>query len=397
MEFVRPSLMLVVVTGCGSLFAFLFQHILASQMTPDRYGLINALLGLLTWLAIPALALQVGVARRAGRALASGRRADAGPVLAVFGQVVALLAGVYLLVLGLAGPWLQATLHLDSWSPLVVTFVAGTLTLGYYVGLGMMQALERFRVFGGAQVAFALGRLTLGGGAAALGLGLVAILGGVAVGLAVVTVALLVMARVAIAAGDVDTPASTTPAAGDGTASGPLALLRELLPLFAGFGGFHALLQLDVIYAQATFVTTDPQLPGLYASAAVLGRVVLYLPMAIVGVTVPAVVRARERGEPHRHLLAKNLLMWVGLAGSGALLLGLWPAQALELFGRGDQLVPAAPLLRWYLLPILLFGALHVLMNYYYASACAGMAGSSWPARWRRCCCSTAFTQHPSS
>ena len=157
-------------------------------------------------------------------------------------------------------------------------------------------------------------------------------------------------------------------------APGPGALLRELAPLFAGFGGFHALLQLDMIYAQATFACLDPQLPGLYASAAVLGRVVLYLPMAIVGVTVSRVVRARERGEPHRHLLTKNLLLWAGLAGSGALVLGLWPAQVLELFGRGEQLVPAAPLLRWYLLPILLFGALHVLMNYYYA------LGARWHA-----------------
>jgi O-antigen/teichoic acid export membrane protein len=89
----------------------------------------------------------------------------------------------------------------------------------------------------------------------------------------------------------------------------------------------------------------SPEEAGLYATAAILGRIALFLPSTLLTVLFPSVAKARALGEKDNYLLWTSLSLTAFLALAVVLLFNLWPEQLISL-SLGDKHREAASLLK---------------------------------------------------
>lgn len=105
---------------------------------------------------------------------------------------------------------------------------------------------------------------------------------------------------------------------------------------------------------------------GLYASLALIGRVVYFVTWMFVMLLLPAVIKMRKNGEDTVPVLMKYVGYITILAGAIVAFTFLFPAVAVQLL-FGEQYMAIAPLLGWYALATSFF-ALSNIFAYYYLS-----------------------------
>lgn len=357
-SFLRASLFLFVIINSGSFFAFLFQWQTTKRLPDtDAIGVLNTLLAFVTFLVIPGQALQLVCSRYAARA-----QADGDPHLLVgtwrsawvlFGAFALLLA----VLLTASASFLQQKYHLDSPWPLVAVVGLSLIHLPWFFGIGFIQGQQRFVSFGLFQALPYWLKFVFGVGAVVMGYLATGIITSLILAHLVPVVAIMVFLRSSL---------RSPPSGAPNNAPGATQLMTQALPLLLNFGAFNLLTYADMHVVRINFGGSGEGLDGLYAAAATLARTVFYLPMALVHVTFAKVTEAHAYGRPHRHLLWKSLGLTTGLAGFGALILGLFPEFILNIYG-GEKVLAAAPYLRWYLLPSALLGIVAVFMHYYFA------------------------------
>lgn len=141
-------------------------------------------------------------------------------------------------------------------------------------------------------------------------------------------------------------------------------VLKDALPVFISTLSFAILTQVDVILVK--HILTAEQ-SGFYASAALLGKAVLYAPAAIVVGLIP-MVAGETRDKESRSILHKALLLTTILSGSGACI--FWFASDWVLYNFfGDSYLPAAPLLKYFGVSMLPMAFVFVIKAYFIAKS----------------------------
>jgi len=106
----------------------------------------------------------------------------------------------------------------------------------------------------------------------------------------------------------------------------------------------------------------DDTQTGLYAAAALFGKIIYFLPVGIGTVMFPKIVESYTKGRDTRLLLIKSLLFTGALTGTAAISFSIFPK--LFLFALGKGYMDAEPLLRYYG-PLMFFSSLTAIMVYY--------------------------------
>lgn len=133
----------------------------------------------------------------------------------------------------------------------------------------------------------------------------------------------------------------------------------------------------DIILVKSFF---EPETAGLYASLALIGRVVYFVAWLFVMMLLPKVIALHKEGQPTDQLLLKNvfsvLILAIGIVGATF----LFPQMIVQIL-FGEAYVSIAPLLWKYALATSVF-AIANIFTYYYLSiskywpvAMAGLAG----------------------
>lgn len=110
------------------------------------------------------------------------------------------------------------------------------------------------------------------------------------------------------------------------------------------------------------FITEPKEAAGIYASAALFGKIIYFLPVGIGTVMFPKIVESFTKGKDTRLLLVKSLLFTGALTGMAAIAFTFFPK--LFLFAIGKEYLDAEPLLRYYG-PLMFFSSLTAIMVYY--------------------------------
>lgn len=119
----------------------------------------------------------------------------------------------------------------------------------------------------------------------------------------------------------------------------------------------------DILLVKHYFPSYDA---GLYASLALIGRVVYFVTWMFVMLLLPTVVSMRKNGKNSVPVLLKYVVYITVLASAIVALTFLFPTVAVHLL-FGDQYIVIAPLLGWYALATSFF-ALSNIFAYYYLS-----------------------------
>ena len=311
----------------------------------ESYGLFGALFGLVYLFSALGNTVQIAVARH----VASIRAAHGGPLgrrvlVGAFTPALALAAvsGFAMLVLS---PVLADTFH-SSTGPVLWAGLAIALSVLVPAGYGILQGTERFARLGASLMVAAVFRLTAGGLLVAAGWGPSGALIGVAIGFAA-------SGLVALA------PATRRDAPGrEMRVPGPS--VRSLAAILVASVAIAVPTSLDVALVKHFFPAVEA---GVFTAVAVMGRIVLFVPMAVSFIVLPKVAaRISERRDP-QPLLWNSLALTGLLAGSAAIVLELlisglgWSPVGADISGAGTAI-------HWYL-PAMVAFALVVAAVYY--------------------------------
>lgn len=261
---------------------YAFHLISARSLGPERYGDLATLTAISGLIALPLGGVQVWVARYVAQYTAAGDEAAAhwfvrrAMVYTAFGGT-----GATLILLAVAWP-LKEVLGIASIAAVALTALTTFPAATAQITWGLAQGLQRFTLIAVTYTASAVARVLL------------TVLA-FAVGLRVGGAMLATLASMLIALGLPMWVFRTwlRPAAQSARRVTRQDAARSLAPVILGLLALTALTSVDVVVAKTALTEHEA---GIYGSASLVGRVILYLPAAIITVLLPRVAsRAADR------------------------------------------------------------------------------------------------------
>lgn len=307
----------------------------------ESYGLFGALFGLVYLVSALGNTVQMAIARHVAY-----WQPPRGEV--TWRSVVAMswLPGLVAITLGLlfvaVSPVLAGALHSPT-QPLLWTGLAIALSVVVPAAYGVLQGSQHFSRLGLSLLVAAVARIAVGGALVVAGGGTSAALLGVALGYAASGLVFLMPVS-----GRAKAPAWEVPA---------LSLWSMGAFLVASVA-VAVPTSMDVVLVKHFFPAREA---GMYAAVAVLGRVVLFMPLAVSFILLPKVARRVSEGRDGTHLF------WWGAGLTGALSAGaavvIAAASGFGLSPVGSDISGAVQALHWYL-PAMVAFALVVAAAY---------------------------------
>ena len=338
-----------VAMGAGNFMGYLYQLFVARALGAETFGIFGALLGIFYVATLFGNGLRIGIATSVARRVAELGEAQAvAPFLRKGIWLAPIFLGIPLLFLA-TNNWIGSWLHLASPGTVIILGFAISSTLLLAIGLGLLQGLQRFGRLVSIGYLFPQGlKLLFGVGFILAGWKL---LGAVAALLFSEFIPVLLVLwqfrkQLSSVLRRESLPDSS---ASDGIFSGLLIAFFIAAPT-----------NLDVVLVVHFF---DAGQSGVYAAAATLGRVVVFLPMAVSLVVLPKVAERHASGTPAIDLAGKGLLFILLVSGPAILLCWLAPGLVVKLL-FGDAYQGAATLVGWYSFAMLIFVVNLLLVQY---------------------------------
>lgn len=324
-------------------------------LDPVGFGELTALLALAVIVVIPTGAAQTVIAERIA---VHNHAGDLDRVRYIVRHAIAHVGVIALAVAALVAacvPLIVDVLDLRNPGPVIALAVFVFFAFLQPIVLGVLQGLERFTAFGTMQLAIAVSRIGFGVPWVLAGGGAGGAIGGQAVGAAVVVLGTAWLLRDLI------------PVRGSGAATTGLRRRPDVRTVSASgaFVAFAVLSNLDLLLAK---LFLSPEDVGIYAAIATVGKIVLFLPMAVSVVLVPSAAKERASDGAGGNALRAAGIAVVGSALLAAVPMALFPDLVVSLmFGDGYEAASAG------VLPIVIaggaFSMLYLLVVYVVAIA----------------------------
>lgn len=322
----QGAVRLFLALGLFNASTYIFHVAVSRLLGPGEYGALAALLALVMVLSVPFSVLQTVLAKRT--AIMRARGEHAGAALAS-GTVKGLLphAGAAALAFVLGSPLLAAIVRVGEPSALLLGPYVLLAVLSA-IPLGVLQGELRFSALAGASLAGVAVRLGVGIGLVAAGTGVFGAMSATVLAQAVTLWAALRLVRARKAWKGVRP--SLAPVRG------------EVGPALRGLGSFWALAEADLALARHFL---DDRMAGLYSSAGLIARGLLFLPAAVSLVALPRFAETSGRGPQAVRWLRASLaaVALVTLGAIPVLILAREPVMVIT-FGRefreGAALLP---------------------------------------------------------
>lgn len=351
-SFLRQNLVVLVLLNSSNAANYLFQIILGRSLSPAEYGAFNSMASLAVLYGGLVLVLNLVLSRQTalfsvespGRVNTLLRTA----LVAVCGVSAAVLAA------GLLGmPLLSGLLKVDSRLALILLAAHMALIPLVQIPLGVLQGLSRFTAYG-------LCAASTGGVYCLAGLGLVAVLGlGASGALGAYVLGSLVSTSLGLyLLRDVLRPSGVALPRGFLSGVG-----RYTLGLVAATAMVQALGNLDMLLARSY---CSPEESGLYATAAVIGRIGFYLPLVLTSVLFPEVAKAKAEGRDDTRVLLTSLGL-TGLLSMGFAGICLVASESVIVLLYGREYAAGAGLLRVVAPAMALLSVTNVLFTHFMA------------------------------
>jgi O-antigen/teichoic acid export membrane protein len=328
----RASSLMFIATIGGGILGYVFQVLMGRMLSVSDYGVFVTLMALLAVAGVPLGTLSMVVSRRASEYRAKNQPERVAAMFWWINQRVLWIALAVVLCALPFTPFLRDYAQLESlvsaWIFLLLTF---TMLFGP-VNNAFLQAQQNFRWLAIAGVAGHGFKLLFCVALVYAGFKL----NGVLMGMVLATITIWLMTYLPLRA-EVALPTGVEPP------KDHLSFKGAIPVLIANFS-FAVMTQLDLLLVNHYF---DAHQAGIYASAAILGKAVIYLPGAIVIAMFPMVAENESRSQSSAHLFINAMVLTAALSGAGALFYFLFADEIMTLF-YGQKYPGAAELLKYY-------------------------------------------------
>jgi O-antigen/teichoic acid export membrane protein len=331
---------------------YVFHLIAARDLGPSDYGDLVALLTLSALICLPLTALQVVVGRYVAQFAAVGNPSAAHRLNRRVAVGTGSFAIVAMVVIAAFAPLVERWLSIASGWAVVLTAVLTLPSALTPVVWGVVQGLQRFTLLAVSMAVGSLARIVPLVIFVAIGLSTPAAIFATLVG---------VMASVSLPlvrfAGWFRKPLDARTVA----ESASVRLLRSSVPVMVALVAFTSLTQSDVLAANASLSDTAS---GVYGAASLIGRVVLYLPAAIVAVLLPKVAARSASDRPTVDILGLSLLATFAFCAASTLVYGAVPGTIVRV-AFGAKYEDAADLLLPFGIAMTALALVNVLLYYH--------------------------------
>ena len=346
MSGLRAGAIVFVAVGAANVCNYLFHLFSARSLGPASYSDVATLAGLIGIIILPLGGAQVFVARHVAGQDAKGRVLNDGNYVSGFAGAMLLAGGALTALLLVASPLIEEWLSIGS---LLAVALAMLVTLPSFVTpviIGAAQGRRLFMLVGIALFVPAAIRVVLTVSSLQAGLGVSGTMAATLVG-ALIAVALPFASL-------------RTGLAGSWRPRLPRTEALALLPVIAGMLAISLLTTDDLIAAKVAF---SPHEAGLYGGASLIGRVILYLPVAIVTVLLPNVSARVAAGHSTRSLLTNSLLATGAVCLVFTIFYTVFPHLIVRI-AFGSKYQGAASLLWMFAIAMSLYSLLNVVLVY---------------------------------
>jgi O-antigen/teichoic acid export membrane protein len=346
MSGLRAGAIVFVAVGAANVCNYLFHLFSARSLGPSSYGDVATLAGVIGIIILPLGGAQVFVARHVAAQGAKGRAVNHADYVSGFAGAMLIAGSILTVLLLAASPLIEKWLSIGS---LLAVALAALVTLPSFltpVMVGAAQGRHLFMLVGVALFAPAAIRVVLTASALQAGLGVNGTMAATLVG-ALIAVAIPFVALRA------DLIGSWRPRLARRE-------LRALLPVIAGMLAITLLTTDDLVAAKVAFT---PHEAGLYGGASLIGRVILYLPVAIVTVLLPNVSARVSAGHSTRSLLTNSLLATGAVCVVFTIFYTVMPHLIVRI-AFGSKYEGAASLLWMFAIAMSLYSLLNVVLVY---------------------------------
>ena len=333
----RAGFWLTLANLLTGVLGYVYQVLMGRMLTPADFALFTAIMALFMFTASPLGAMFMVISRRVSTLRAQNRLPMLRNLYWRTHQVLAIIAGLFLLSLWLVMTPLQGWLKAPDTQPLWLFGIILVFGAFSTVNNALFQGLQHFGWLGCTAIASLVLKIGLSVFLINLGWAVGGALYGVLLSAALVWIVGLVFIRRNLPLPESASRLSHEP-----------FLLSTWLPVLIANVAFAAMTQLDMVLVKAFFT---PEQAGLYAAASVLGKAVLYLPGGLVWALFPLVADNHARDQSSASLMVQALLLVTVFSGVGALAYWFLGDTIIAVF-YGPAYAGAGEILRWYGLAI---------------------------------------------
>jgi O-antigen/teichoic acid export membrane protein len=344
----KSSALIFLGSMIGNIFNYLFQASMGRMLSVQTFGEMNALFSLMIIFSVPFASITNFLAKNVANfdAFSLGKQVN---TLIIKSYKVLLIGGSIIFLCGvLFSQIISGYLKISSTVPIILLFLSISMSVVIPVNTGMLQGLKNFKMLffvnaGSSTVRYIICILLV-----FLGMGL----NGVLIGAILSVILIGYISFLPILK---HLKAGTEPFVPNNHSG-----LFFIIPVFVANLSFAILSQGDIILVKYFFT---PYEAGIYSSAAVIGKAVMYLPGAIVISLFPMVASNKARDKGTLHLILKALAITVLLSGGGALILYLFPEQIISIF-FGRKFMAAPPIVGLFAIAMMPLAIITIIMNY---------------------------------
>jgi O-antigen/teichoic acid export membrane protein len=348
MSGIKAGTIVFVGIGIANLANYAFHLLTARYLGPSAYGDVATLSAIGNVLTLPLIGVQFFVARHVASRLSAGKTINDRNYVSGFASTMLLVGGAIAVVLLACLPAIRSAVSVHSVAAVAYTVLLVVPSFLAPVLLGAIQGSQRFIVLATAMAVPPVLRIGLVGAALHGGLGVAGAMGATLV-TAVVAVGIPIIAlRHALLA-----TTSWRPTL-------PRREVRALLPVVAGMLAITCLSTDDLVAAKVALGAHEA---GLYGAASLIGRLILYVPVAIVTVLIPK-VSARVSSDRRTEELGTQSFVVTALFCIGVSLVYVAVPTLIVRIAYGTKYDGSARLLWMFAVAMTLYALLNVLLAY---------------------------------
>ena len=348
-ELTRSSAVMLIATTLAGVLNYLYQVYMGRVLGVEDFGVFGALFAIFYMIMVISKTLATSASSYVSIFIGEGKQIGFFLIgslkrMAIFGFAVSV---VFIAFSG----GLASFLKLPDREPVFVLALILFLTWISSISIGALRGVKRFFALGFVNVSDSLFKLVFGVLLVALGFGVTGALAGVVSGMLIALLISLYFLKTYFKKNNPHDPAFNYS-----------AFYSYSLPVLLAMFSLSVPSNVDVVLAKYYFSAIDA---GLYTSASVLGKILIFIPTSIYIVMFPMIAERHAMGINTISILKKSLLFTAFLSGSVAVLYYLYPQFLIIAFGESYAL--ALPLLAPYGLAMFFFSLTAVVMHYHLA------------------------------
>ena len=357
----QGSLMFLAVT-IFNIFSLLYQLYMVRNLSPTDYGILNSIFSILMIVSVPSGTLRTVVTKFISTFYVINDHERINLLLRSFVKKTSLFGLVIFLILIFGSRGISSFLQIASPLLIVILGVITFFSIILPLTQGCLQGLQRFGYLGLTMITNGSLKLLLGIIFVIIGFGVIGAISALAIS-TFITLLLSFIMLVSV----LPKPLALIPESFQlkSNSSYPEMNFSEIYRFFYAvatvFLCFMVLTNIDVVLVKHFFKPLDA---GYYSIAQMVGKIILFLPIAVTLVMFPKTSELHAQAKATSHLLKKSLLYVGALCATAALICLLFPGLIIRLLS-GEEHLHCIPLARIFSVTMFFFALVYVLLFYH--------------------------------